>query len=77
MTRPHNLRLGPPEAGPWKGTVSFHRNVGPLIEYHVEASDGHVIRVSAMRQERDRPVMDRSRVSLSVIDPASCSVYPG
>ena len=77
MTRPHNLRLGPPEAGPWKGTVSFHRNVGPLIEYHVEASDGNVIRVSAMRQERDRPVKDRSQVSLSVIDPASCSVYPG
>ena len=77
MARPHNLCLAPPGESPWKGTVSFHRNVGPLIEYHVESPDGTVIRVSAMRQERELPVEDRAQVSLSVINPASCAVYPG
>ncbi|MEM1300797.1 MAG: TOBE domain-containing protein, partial [Pseudomonadota bacterium] len=77
MARPHNLRLGPPENGCWTGRVSFRRNVGPLIEYHVETAAGETIRVAAMRQDRARPVSDRAEVSIAVIDPAGCAVYPG
>ncbi|MEM8956342.1 MAG: ABC transporter ATP-binding protein [Pseudomonadota bacterium] len=77
MARPHNLRLAPPEDGPWTGTVIFHRNVGPLIEYHVETPGGETIRVANMRQERARRIADRAEVSIAVIDPANCAVYPG
>ncbi|MEM9394579.1 MAG: ABC transporter ATP-binding protein [Pseudomonadota bacterium] len=77
MARPHNLRLAPPGDGSWTGKVTFHRNVGPLIEYHVESSVGGAIRVAAMRQERARPIADRAEVSITVIDPANCAVYSG
>ena len=76
MARPHNLRLAPPEQGVWRGTVIFHRNVGPLIEYHVRTTEGATIRVAAMRQERARPIADRAEVCIAVIDPSSCAVYP-
>ena len=77
MARPHNLQLEPAGAGPWQGTVQFQRTVGPLIEYHVETADGAIVKVAAMRQERERPVEDRTHVSITVIDPALCAVYPG
>ncbi|MEM6889412.1 MAG: ABC transporter ATP-binding protein [Pseudomonadota bacterium] len=76
MARPHNLRLAPPEEGPWRGKITFHRNVGPLIEYHVRTAEGATIRVAAMRQERARPIADRAEVSIVVIEPANCAVYP-
>jgi len=76
MTRPHNLRLDPGGAGPWGGTVAFHRTVGPLVEYHVETAAGDTVKVATMRQERSGPFADRARVSLSVIDPGLCAVYP-
>jgi ABC-type Fe3+/spermidine/putrescine transport system ATPase subunit len=76
MARPHNLRLAEAEAGPWQGTVAFHRNVGALIEYHIKTADGATVKVAAMRQERTRPLDDRASVSLSIIDPALCAVYP-
>jgi ABC-type Fe3+/spermidine/putrescine transport system ATPase subunit len=75
MTRPHNLRLGPPEAGPWQGKVSFHRTIGPLIEYHVDTDDGATLQVAAMRQDRARILDDGTRVSVAVIDPTFCAVY--
>ena len=76
MTRPHNLRVTPEEASPWRGTVSFHRTVGALIEYHVEMPEGTTVRVAAMRQDRARPLQSGAAVSLSVIDPANCTFYP-
>ena len=76
MARPHNLRLAEAGAGPWQGTVAFHRNVGALIEYHIETADGATVKVAAMRQELARPLEDRASVTLSVIDPALCAVYP-
>ncbi len=77
MTRPHNLRLAEAEAGAWQGTVAFHRTVGALIEYHIDTLDGVTVKVAALRQERARPVEDGARVSLAVIDPGLCAVYPG
>jgi ABC-type Fe3+/spermidine/putrescine transport system ATPase subunit len=76
MTRPHNLRLAPEGAGAWRGTVSFHRTIGALIEYHVALPDGRIIQVAGMRQERARPLRAGAEVSLSVIDPTYCAVYP-
>ncbi len=76
MARPHNLRLAEAGAGPWQGTVAFHRNVGALIEYHIATADGTTVKVAAMRQEIARPLEDRATVTLSVIDPALCAVYP-
>jgi hypothetical protein len=75
MTRPHNLRLGPPETGGWRGVVRFHRSVGPLLEYGVETPEG-VLRVAEIRQNRAAPLAEGAAVSLSVIDPALCAVYP-
>ena len=76
MVRPHNMRLAPEEAGRWTGTVRFHRTVGALIEYHVDTDQNARVQVTAMRQDRARPLRDGARVSLSVIDPAFCAVYP-
>lgn len=76
MARPHNLRLAEAGAGTWQGIVAFHRNVGALIEYHVDMVDGVTIKVAALRQETARPVADGARVSLTVIDPALCVAYP-
>ena len=76
MARPHNLRLAEAGSGPWQGTVAFNRNVGALIEYHVETVDGATVKVAALRQELARPIEDRASVTLSVIDPALCAVYP-
>ncbi|MBF9050429.1 ATP-binding cassette domain-containing protein [Roseobacter sp. HKCCD9010] len=76
MTRPHNLRVAPEGTSPWRGTVSFHRTVGALIEYHVDMPDGTTIQVAAMRQERASPLQAGAAVSLSVIDPSYCAVYP-
>lgn len=75
MARPHNLRLAETGASPWQGTVAFHRNVGALIEYHIETADGATVKVAAMRQELARPFEDGASVTLSVIDPALCAVY--
>jgi hypothetical protein len=75
MARPHNLSVAPGGSGPWRGTVAFTRPVGPLIEYHVRAEDGASLVVVAMRQAA-RPIRDGDAVTLSVIDPALCAVYP-
>jgi len=75
MARPHNLRLTEAGTGLWQGTVAFHRNVGALIEYHIETADGVTVKVAAMRQELARPLADSASVTLSVIDPALCAVY--
>lgn len=76
MARPHNLKLNEPGAGPWQGRVRFHRTVGALIEYHVETTDGAVLQVAAMRQDRARPYEDDDAVSITVIDPSYCAAYP-
>jgi ABC-type Fe3+/spermidine/putrescine transport system ATPase subunit len=76
MARPHNLALGPEEAGPWRGRIAFHRTIGALVEYHVETEGGATLKVAAMRQQRARTLRDGARVSLSVVDPSYCAVYP-
>ncbi|MBO6720089.1 MAG: ABC transporter ATP-binding protein [Rhizobiaceae bacterium] len=76
MARPHNLRLEVGDAGPWRGRVAFHRSIGPLVEYHVDMADGATIKVAAMRQSIDRPVADGAPVSIRIVDPALCAVYP-
>ncbi|WP_299671488.1 ABC transporter ATP-binding protein [uncultured Roseobacter sp.] len=76
MARPHNLKLAEPEAGEWRGHVQFHRTIGALIEYHVETSDGVLLQVATMRQERAAPFDDGAAVSLHIIDPTYCAVYP-
>ncbi len=75
MIRPHNLRAIPQGPGPWQGQVRFQRNVGPLIEYTITAgqSDMHVV---ALRRDRIRPWGEGDAVSLEVIDPEFCKVYP-
>lgn len=75
MARPHNLKLAPPEASPWKGKVSFHCTIGPLIEYHVETLDGARLKIAAMRQERARALEDGAEVSIAVVDPDYCAIY--
>jgi ABC-type Fe3+/spermidine/putrescine transport system ATPase subunit len=67
----------PPRRGRWQGTVSFHRSVGPLVEYHVETGDGATVKVAAMRHERNRVIGDRAAVSIRIVDPALCAIYPG
>lgn len=76
MVRPHNIRLVEPDANRWRGTISFHRPVGPLIEYHVDVAD-ELIKVLSMRQEQSQIYADGAQVGLRVINPAFCSVYPG
>jgi ABC-type Fe3+/spermidine/putrescine transport system ATPase subunit len=75
MARPHNIRLAPGDGGPWRGTVRFQRSVGALVEYEVATGTGD-IRVLAMRTERARPLAEGAAVTLSVIDPDLCAVYP-
>ncbi|HSF63007.1 MAG TPA: ABC transporter ATP-binding protein [Paracoccaceae bacterium] len=75
MARPHNIRIGPGGQGPWQGRVRFHRSVGALVEYEV-ATDTGDIRVLAMRTDRARPLGEGAEVTLSVIDPDLCAVYP-
>src|SRR6056297_813961 len=77
MARPHNLQLEPAAAGPWRGSVSFQRSVGPLIEYHVETADGATLKVAAMRRAREQRFDVGAPVSLHVVDPAACTIYPG
>ncbi|MFK7762956.1 MAG: ABC transporter ATP-binding protein [Roseobacter sp.] len=77
MARPHNLKIAQPGDGAWTGTVTFHRNIGALIEYHVETQSGGGIRVAAMRQDQSRPIADHSAVGISVISPENCAIYPG
>ena len=77
MARPHNLQIEATGAGPWQGSVQFRRTIGPLIEYHVETADGATMKVAAMRQEQGRPVEDHAQVSISIVNPALCAVYPG
>ncbi len=76
MVRPHNLRLDAAGEGPWQGRVAFHRSVGPHVEYHVEIEGGMTLRVAAMRQSANRPIRDDASVSIAVVDPALCAVYP-
>jgi ABC-type Fe3+/spermidine/putrescine transport system ATPase subunit len=75
MARPHNIRLRPGEHGPWRGTVQFHRSVGPLVEYLVDTGAAEPVRVVAMRQETARTLPAGTAVSLSVLDPELCAVY--
>ena len=77
MARPHNLELQAAGAGPWTGTVSFQRSVGPLIEYHVETADGATLKVAAMRRARAHRFEVGAPASVRVVDPAACTVYPG
>lgn len=76
MTRPHNLRVAAPEGGPWRGKIVFRRTCGALIEVHVEMPDGATLQVVMMRQDRATSLAPGAEVSLSVIDPAYCAVYP-
>ncbi|NKX43620.1 ABC transporter ATP-binding protein [Roseibacterium sp. KMU-115] len=77
MARPHNLQIAPPAAGPWQGRVAFQRSVGPLVEYHVETEGGDaMVKVVAMRRAQDRGFADGTAVSLRIVDPALCAVYP-
>lgn len=75
MARPHNLRLTPGRAGPWRGTVRFQRSIGALVEYEVATGAGD-IRVLAIRAERASALTEGAEVTLAVIDPAFLSVYP-
>ncbi|MDJ0685740.1 MAG: ABC transporter ATP-binding protein [Alphaproteobacteria bacterium] len=76
MIRPHNIRLVDAQDQDWRGTIAFHRPVGPLIEYHVDVA-GDQIKVLSMRQQQSQIYADGACVGLQVIDPASCSIYPG
>ena len=83
MARPHNLRLepaggegaGPGNPGPWRGTVTLHRSIGPLIEYHVALAGGATVRVVHMRQERAGIIRDGAAVTVRVLDPDLMSIY--
>lgn len=76
MARPHNIALTPEAAGSWRGRVAFHRTIGALVEYHVETEGGATLQVAAMRRDRAGAPVPGAEVSLSVIDPAACAVYP-
>lgn len=76
MTRPHNLCIGPEEDGSWQGQIAFHRTVGALIEFHVDTPDGATVQVVSMRQDRLRTLKTGAAVSLTVINPVYCAVYP-
>ena len=75
MARPHNIRIRPGGDGSWHGRVRHHRSVGALIEYGI-ATDAGDLRVVAMRQERARPFAEGAPVTLSILDPDLCAVYP-
>jgi ABC-type Fe3+/spermidine/putrescine transport system ATPase subunit len=76
MARPHNIRLEAGTAGPWTGTVTMHRPVGPLVDYVVRTDAGTDIKVSALRQEQARILPDGAAVTLRLRDPSLCAVYP-
>jgi ABC-type Fe3+/spermidine/putrescine transport system ATPase subunit len=75
MVRPHNLTLRAGAAGPWRGTLRFVRSVGAVVEYHVATSGGPELKVLALRQGGGRDLPEGAEVSLSVGDPAMCSVF--
>ncbi|WP_108661300.1 ABC transporter ATP-binding protein [Acuticoccus kandeliae] len=75
MARPHNLRLDPGGEGAWRGTIRFHRSIGPLVEYHVGMDDGTALRVVLMRQERAGLLVEGAPVSVAVLDPDLCAIY--
>jgi ABC-type Fe3+/spermidine/putrescine transport system ATPase subunit len=76
MSRPHNIRLEAGHGGPWTGTITLHRPVGPLVDYVVRTMDGIDIKVSALRQEQARILADGAEVTLSLRDPSLCAIYP-
>ncbi|MCU0906101.1 MAG: ABC transporter ATP-binding protein [Rhodobacteraceae bacterium] len=76
MARPHNIRLEPGTAGPWTGTVVQYRPVGPLVDYVVQTNAGPQVRVSALRQDGARTLVEGAAVTLHLRDPALCAIYP-
>jgi ABC-type Fe3+/spermidine/putrescine transport system ATPase subunit len=76
MVRPHNLRLGPPGATPWQGSLASCRHVGAMTEYGIATGSGAVLRAVAIREAASGTPAVGEAVSLSLRDAASCMVYP-
>jgi ABC-type Fe3+/spermidine/putrescine transport system ATPase subunit len=75
MVRPHNLTLRPGNTGPWRGILRFVRSVGAVVEYHVAAPRGAELKVLALRKGGGRDLAEGAEVTLSVLDPAMCSIF--
>ena len=76
MVRPHNLAIEISKTGHWKGTVIYQRNVGPLVEYHVETLEGAKLKIVAARLESSLKISDYSNVKINIINPELCIIFP-
>src|SRR5262245_27233300 len=80
MIRPENLALGATaERGEWKGRVTFALHAGPTMEYEVAVGEDTRLRVSRPRAggAAARTFAVGDDVSVSVVDPGSCRLFPG
>jgi ABC-type Fe3+/spermidine/putrescine transport system ATPase subunit len=76
MSRPHNIQIEDGAQGPWTGTISYRRPVGPLVEYTVDTGQETLLKISTMRQAKGRTLDEGAAVTLSLRDPAVCAIYP-
>ena len=76
MSRPHNILIAAGGAGPWTGTVTYRRPVGPLVEYTVDVGQAAPLKVATMRQALGRTIDTGASVTLQLRDPAVCGIYP-
>lgn len=76
MSRPHNIDIEAGTQGPWTGTVTYRRPVGPLLEYTVDTGTGASLQISTMRQAMGEALDTGARVTLRLKDPSVCAIYP-
>jgi ABC-type Fe3+/spermidine/putrescine transport system ATPase subunit len=81
LIRPENIALEPfadsSEGIGATGTVSFSRHRGPTSEYVLALDQGGgPLRALVMRRGGAEPIPLSARLSIRILDPAACTVYP-
>ncbi|MDH3662369.1 MAG: ABC transporter ATP-binding protein [Alphaproteobacteria bacterium] len=75
VIRPENIEITPGAASDdWRGKVTFVRPLGPIVEYQLEAGEAAPVTVIALRRAGDDLLLPGDDVTLSVRDPAACTV---
>ena len=75
MVRPQNLSIEMSKTGNWRGTIIYQRNIGPLVEYHVETVEGANLKIVDARLESSLKFSDGSNVKINIINPELCIVF--
>ena len=75
MVRPQNLAIEMSKTGNWKGTIIYQRNIGPLVEYHVETVEGANLKIVAARLESSLKFSDGSKVKINIIKSELCIIF--